>query len=79
MAQPLAESWDPNEVYQLVEQSGGRAIREGWTRDGMDFWTITVNQYMLDGRLVADTSYFGGPKEIRYRADLATRHVALLP
>lgn len=77
--QPLIDTWEPSAIYQLVDDSGGRAIREGWQRNKMDFWTITVNQYMLDGRLVADASYTGGPQVIRYRADLATRQVVLLP
>ena len=80
-AEPLVGEWELDDVYRLVEESGGRAIREGWEREGGRQWNVFVRQYMQDGRPVAEASYFlrDRNQEVRFHVNLANAQVTRLP
>lgn len=76
-AEPLEGAWDTSAIRELVEAAGGRAVHDGWEREGARQWTVAVSQYRQGGRPLAMATYTlpGRNEVIRFQADLASHQV----
>jgi peptide/nickel transport system permease protein len=74
---PLPEPVDIEGAFRSVENAGGAALRDEWSRDGSPNWLANALTEIRDGRLVIVFTYFRpqGTGSATFRYDVATGRV----
>ncbi|TMF56973.1 MAG: ABC transporter permease [Chloroflexi bacterium] len=77
---PIGAGVDLEAVFAAVEAQGGRALREGWSREGATQWSATAD-VGIDASVSTARVFYGAPpsRQATFRYDLATGRVERTP